>query len=484
MKILLADPPWFTLQGIQSSTVSLGLSAISSVLEQEGHEVAIWNGDLYNYKTETAEGIISEISITSFEENNEPLPFKKFRSVLKEFSPDLVGITSMTAEFFSAQHLAKIVKDYFPSVPVVVGGVHPTIDPKGVLDNKNIDYVVIGEGEETVRDIAKCLNSRGLDFFAQIRGLGYRRNEEIIINDKRPLIQNIDNLPLPSYKGLIDISKHAPAGLGGVISSRGCPYTCSYCASENLWTRKVRYRSIIGVIQEIESLYQMGIRVIRMNDDAFTINRKRVIEFCKMIMKFSDLRWSCDTRVELVDKELLRMMRKSGCYQINVGVESGSHRIQKVIKKHLNFVKVSEAITLARQAGIRTTAYFMIGFPDESMEEIKCTLALLKRLKPTYPIFSTLTPYPGTEMWQYLKEKEKLPEDIDYSHFYHHSKRMNYSSLSNEEFACLLEKIEVLCSKVSLGQKLLFMCIHPLFFFKDRRIINPQLSRRLGVSVG
>ena len=474
MKILLADPPWFTLQGVQASTVSLGLAQLAGVLEENGYDVMLWNGDIYGGNSRAAERVVQENSAANEKSGHAGHPsFARFRSLLSEFSPDVTGISSMTADFFSAQILAGIVRETLPACKVVVGGVHATLVPAEVLADERIDYVVCGEGEDTFIELLEAIKNG--DGRPDVAGAGYRCNGSAVINEPRPLIEDLDRLPLPSYKNLADRDMHHPADLGGIISSRGCPYPCTYCASNRLWTRVVRYRSTGHVIREVESLRSIGVRLLRINDDAFTIKRARVEDFCRHMAGFSDMRWSCDTRVELIDGRLLRDMRRSGCYQINVGIETGSPRIQAMIKKNINFEAAGRVFKKARARGIRTTAYFMVGFPGETADEMKLTIKTAQRLKADYPLFSTLTPYPGTEMWNNLIAGGKLKGRTDYSVFYHHSKAMNFSSLPSAEFEKITASINSLTKRISFLRKLLFIVMHPLLFFKDREILGMQL---------
>src|SRR3989339_661 len=479
MKILLADPSWFTLQGVQASTVSLGLAQLAGVLEENGYDVALWNGDIYGGGNRAAERLVQENLAVNEKSGHSGHPaFSRFRSLLSEFSPDVVGITSMTADFFSAQILAGIVRETVPACKVVAGGVQATLVPAEVLADECIDYVVCGEGEDTFIELLKAIKNG--DGQPNVAGAGYRRGGAAGINDPRPLIDDLDRLPLPSYKNLVDRDMHHPADLGGVISSRGCPYPCTYCASNRLWTRSVRYRSIGHVIREVERLHSTGVRLLRINDDAFTIKRARVENFCNRMSDFADMRWSCDTRAELIDDGLLRQMRRGGCYQINVGIETGSPRIQAMIKKNMDFDAAGKIFKKARAHGIKTTAYFMVGFPGETADEIKMTMKTARRLKADYPLFSTVTPYPGTEMWSNLVEAGKLKGRIDYSVFYHHSKAMNFSSLPPIDFERMITSINSMTKRIAFLRKLLFMLRHPLLFFKDRQILGSQLVRQIG----
>lgn len=476
MKILLVDPPWYAVQGISSTTVSLGLASLAGVLENAGHDIRIWNGDLYGGDSKAGESVAGSFNWRSAGDLRNHPAYKNIIVQINEFKPDVVGITSMTADFFSACIIARIVHEQFPLIPVVLGGVHPTLVPTEVLQNPDVDYVVCGEGEQTFLELVTLLQNQGGGSLKNILGLAYKDAGRLVINAPRPLSQNLDAFPLPSFRGLIDRKAHIPASLGGIISSRGCPYLCTYCASNRLWTRKVRYRSIQHVLKEVEKLYSNGIRVYRLNDDAFTIRRDRVEAFCDGISQYKDVRWSCDTRVELLDESLIKTMRSSGCYQINIGIESASPRIRKMIRKEIDLKKAEILTRIAQRNAIRVTAYFMIGFPSETPEEMDMTISLALKMHPDFPLFSTLAPYPGTEMWESLAGMNRLPDNPDYAQFYHHSVKMNYSCLNEIEYEKFIRKAEKYSSYIALASKVLSLIRHPAIFLRDRAIIRPQFQ--------
>jgi radical SAM superfamily enzyme YgiQ (UPF0313 family) len=473
MKILLIDPPWYTLQGVNAATVSLGLAAIAGVLEDRGHEVALFNGDLYGSGPRYGESTL--IGRQGTPEGEHPA-YQRLREVLRQIRPEAVGITCMTAEFPSVCVAAQIVRAEDASVPVVVGGVHPTLVPEEVLEYKCFDYVAIGEGEETAAALFALLASGGNP--ETVAGIAYRRAGAVTCTAKRPLIEDLDALPLPSYRGLIDRDSHIPADLGGVITSRGCPYPCLYCASKKLWTRRVRIRSVSRVLEEIAGLYREGVRLFRFQDDTFTIRTDRVLAFCDGMKNFSGARWSCDTRVDLLEEGLARKMRAAGCYQINLGIESGSERIRNLVAKKVDIATARRLVRMLKRCGIRVTAYFMIGLPTETGPEMDETLALARALAPDTPLFSVFTPYPGTELWDELRRAGKIPEKPDYGSFYHHSATMNFSAMGAIEFSSRLQTIHAYEQEQVRGARQLYLLCHPLRFVADRRVLRPQLTRR------
>jgi anaerobic magnesium-protoporphyrin IX monomethyl ester cyclase len=356
----------------------------------------------------------------------------------------------------------------------VIGGVHPTLVPEEVLEHECFDYAVIGEGEATAAALFQVLASGTNP--ATVAGIAYRERGLIRRTEPRPLIANLDALPLPSYRGLIDRKAHIPADLGGVITSRGCPYPCLYCASKKLWTRKVRFRSVARVLEEVGGLYREGVRLFRLHDDAFTLKAARVRDFCEGMRSFPDARWSCDTRVDLLDEDLARRMRQAGCYQVNLGIESGSERIRAMVAKRVDVAQARRLVRHLRRYGIRVTAYFMAGFPTETGLELDETLALARTLSPDIPCFSVFTPYPGTGLWDDLREAGRLPEKPDYGMFYHHSAALNFSAMEPEEFASRLKTVRAYEQKQVRAARRRYLLRHPLRFVSDRNIIRKQLT--------
>jgi radical SAM superfamily enzyme YgiQ (UPF0313 family) len=473
LKILLVDPPWYTLQNICAATVSLGLASIAGMLERRGHEVSLFNGDLYGNGVSSSESSHNQNSVSPLKEH--PV-YSRFRTVLRQACPDAVGITSMTAEFPSACAVARIVREERSGIPIIIGGVHPTLVPEEVIGHDLFDYVVIGEGEETAAALFNVLGSGGNP--ETVAGITYRHEGSAVRTYERPLIENLDSLPLPSYRGLIDRQAHIPADLGGVITSRGCPYLCLYCASKSLWTRRVRVRSVERVLEEISGLYRDGVRLFRLQDDTFTINKDRVRIFCYGMKAFPDARWSCDTRVDLLDDDLARGMRTAGCYQVNVGIESGSERIRSKFAKSVDIPRARKLVRTLQRYGIRVTTYFMTGFPTETGAELDETLALARELSPDMPLFSVFTPYPGTELWDSLQREGKLPERPDYGSFYHHSEDMNFSEMDQNDFSTRMEVVRDYEKAQTRTARIRYLMRHPMMFLSDRNVVQEQLTIR------
>ncbi|RLB83755.1 MAG: hypothetical protein DRH17_00955 [Deltaproteobacteria bacterium] len=324
---------------------------------------------------------------------------------------DVVGFTATSPMMAHALSLAKDIKGKDPEIITVFGGPHPTIEPDGTLQNPAVDYVVRGEGEQTFLELIESIDACRSTL--KIKGLSFKdRHGCIIHNPRRPLISDLDVLPFPDRDLLgqarfLDIGYEKYGDRGAwVLSSRGCPFRCTYCASNKVWTRTWRARSPENIIVEIRSL-KLHYNVDRINfaDDTFTISKKRVVDFCKkMMIEKLDVVWACNARVDTVDAELFALMKRAGCTEVWMGVESGSTKILKEIKKEITPKQIIEAFKGAKAAGLKRRGYFMIGSRSESLETIKQTEALVDAIEPDRLAFSIMTPYPGCEEFELWKK--------------------------------------------------------------------------------
>ncbi len=442
MRILLIQPPFYGFQNITSDRLYLGLAYLAAVLEKDGHEVLILNGEFY---FEQMEGENEKITIDqeAYKKNfkREHYVYQKILNDVIDFKPDAIAISFMTAGSTSAYFLAQHITRAIPDIPLIAGGIHPTLLPEEPL-KKGFNYVIRGEGEVTIVELIKAIQNKSNDL-ETILGISYLSHGQIYHNQNRPFIADLDALPFPAFYLMKDYQKHAYAS-SGIITSRGCPFTCTYCASKLLWTRQVRFRSPKNIVNEIIDRHKKyGLASFAFHDDTFTLNRKYVEQFCLLVLKLSfKISWHCDTRGDTLDLNLLKLMKRAGCQHIYLGLESGSPKIQKLIKKNLSTVKVKQAIKMARQARIETTVYFMVGFPEETEEDIKQSIAVMKDLKPDHAIWGILTPYPGTEIWQLAIKKGLVNYQTDWANYFHHYNQGNiFGSVSKESWDKLLKEI-------------------------------------------
>ncbi|MBI2251426.1 MAG: cobalamin B12-binding domain-containing protein [Armatimonadetes bacterium] len=393
-KVLLINAPYSSIYGPLKIALGryfpLGLGYIASVLRNKGYLVKLLDPEAQN--------------LNDFTLNEE----------IKKFKPDLVGISCATPNFFQAQKIAKIVKENFTS-PVVLGGVHASAIPEYILKNSpEIDFIVKGEGEETLLELINELKEKRN--FSKVLGLVFKENNQIKVNPSRTFIQNLDSLPYPA-RDLVPFSLYRPHSHNfrktpcvTMITSRGCPSRCTFCASYLTTGKVFRAHSSEYVISEIEFLVKnYGIKQVIFQDDTFTLKKERVAEICESLIKKNfKILWFCFARINTVDKELLILMKKAGCFSIGYGIESGDEIILKKMKKGLNLSEAEKILKLSNKLGFKTQAFFILGYIEEDFSQIKKTINLAKKLNPTLAFFNFLVPYPGTEVFDQFYKIEEI----------------------------------------------------------------------------
>ncbi|RLG36210.1 MAG: B12-binding domain-containing radical SAM protein [Candidatus Alkanophagales archaeon] len=323
----------------------------------------------------------------------------------------IVGITSTTPTFNAALKYAKKIKEAFPNVFVILGGVHVTFRPREAVRHDYVDAVCVGEGEETIVEVAEKIEAgKSLD---GVKGVVFKRDGRIIENPKRGFIEDLDSIPFPAFD-LMPLEKYRVFGHKleqfPMITSRGCPFSCRYCSSSLFMGRKFRARSPENVVDEIEWLVsEFNAKHIAFGDDTFTLSKRRVERICDEVKRRGiDIEWSCSSRVDTISEELLKKMKDAGCAAIYYGVESANPDILRYYNKRISLDKVRRAVELTKKVGIAVICSFIIGAPMERREDIKQTLKLAIKLDPDYAQFSILTPYPGTSIYEEAKRNGML----------------------------------------------------------------------------
>ncbi|MEM2954722.1 MAG: radical SAM protein [Candidatus Nanoarchaeia archaeon] len=363
MKILLVNPAFIGYKG--RDLFPLGLAYLTSVLEN--HEIKIL-----------------DLQVQKLNDND----------LEKEIEwPDIVGITCTTPSFSEASKIAQLAKA--KQKIVVMGGVHATFCPEDALNY--CDIVVFGEGELTFKELCNSLENLEKKQFYQklqkIKGIAYKKRNKIIINKPRELI-DINSLSMPQY----NLFPMYDYDIMSVITSRGCSLNCVYCAARNFWQGKVRYRSIKNVVQELKFLKEKyGKTNFKFHDSTFSLNMKRAKELCNAI-KPLQLRWSCETKAEFLDKELIKKMADAGCKLIALGIDSGDPKVLKQCNRKANFKKIYEAIKFCKKYNIKTRAYVIVGLPGETEKSMNKTIALINKIKPDFVMLSLATSYPGCNL--------------------------------------------------------------------------------------
>jgi len=345
-------------------------------------------------------GIAVEI-LDSWAERYSPTEIQK---EIERLSPSIIGITAMTPTYKYAQEMAQISRRAAPDTLIVMGGAHPSSIPADILiDCPEADISVRGEGEIAMLEICRARKSG--NSLQDIKGIAFRRGDTIVVNDPSEMIADLDLLPFPARDlfPLKHYQTHPPYGrinpYGTMVAQRGCPFSCQYC-SKSVFGSTLRIRSVDNVLEEINALvHDQGIREIHFYDDIFTVKKDWILAFCSRLKKERyKLSWSCTTRVDLVDEAMLREMKAAGCWMISFGVESGCQEILDSVRKGYKLEQVTEAFRITRKAGIRTVAYYMIGFPNDTGETIKKTVEYIIGLKPDFASLGIGVLLPGSEL--------------------------------------------------------------------------------------
>lgn len=367
---------------VNSISPPIGLATLSAVLEKEGHDSDIIDAAALDLGIDE---IISRIDPKT----------------------DIIGLTATTPEIDGAIDIAKAIQHSFPEIKIVMGGVHPSLFHKELVESGVCDMAVRGEGEDAVIAIAMQQP------IETIPNLTWRsENGKAVVNPQSSASVDLDILPFPAYHKLpmskyrsaLGAAKHSPSI--GMITSRGCPGKCTFCYWR-MFGPKIRFASAKRVFEQILHLKSCyGIREISFYDDTFTVNHKRVEDLCKlMISKKADISWSCFARVDSVNPELLKLMKKAGCHQICYGFESADENILRAINKRVNASNISNAIIWTKKAGIDIRGAFMLGSPEETEDTIQKTIDFSKNIGIQFAMFNITTPFPGTALFDWAVDR-------------------------------------------------------------------------------
>lgn len=367
--------------------------------------------------------------------------FEDEESIVADASrADIVGITATSPMMTHGRELANRIKDINPHTKIVFGGSHPTVLPDSTLEDSNIDFVIRGEGEVTMYELTRAIDE-GTSLEA-IAGLSYRKDGKIIHNPARALIKSLDSIPYPARDlymketFVFQSSYEGDRKAACVLSSRGCPFQCTYCASHAVWTRKYRARTPENVMGEIEELIRIyGVRHIYFYDDTFTIQKERTLQFCALLeAQGFDITWGCNVHVNTVDKDMLLAMKRAGCVELWIGVESGSPLILQELKKGSNIQRIEAVFRLSKEIGLKRKAYLMVGAPSESHNTIRETEKFVRKIQPDYVGVTIYTPYPGSSLYNDAKKDGYVSDNIDWSTVdLHFTAVMPTSNLSKDE---------------------------------------------------
>lgn len=416
MNILLVNPSQYELYGELQAPEHppMGLAYLGAVLEQTGHKVRIIDID--------ADGI---------KEND-------FVRIIKTSNFDMAGVTALTPTYSKAVYITKLVKKNSDAY-TILGGIHPTVMPEDSIIPESVDFVIKGEGERTIIELASCLSQYGkLD---DIDGLVYKNNGKIIINKDRTLIDDLDSIPFPARHLFNNQSYTYPDALFypilPVITSRGCPGNCTYCNTRNIFTGRFRARSASNLVDEFEEMIEkFGVKEIHIWDDNFTTSKSRVFEIRdevkrrKLKIKFA---FPNGLRIDFLNKDVLKTLKDMGTYSIALGVESGNQQILDRINKGISLEEIREKFSLAKEMDLEIWAFFMIGLPGETKETILETINFAVELNPIVAKFHILKPFPGTKIYEEFL-KDGLITDMNFDNYGIHTRPVHrLLTLSEDE---------------------------------------------------
>ena len=438
MKLLLINPmdPRPEAKGsFRTSRVPLGLMSLAGSTIAHGHETQILDAQAHGY------------------------PSQKVVAKALESGARVVGITSTTCSFNEAVRIADGIKEKDNGIIILLGGHHVTALPENSLTRSRADVAVCGEGEEILPQLLDRIQEARS--FHDLPGLAYRQGDTIRRNGPALFVSDLDALPLPARE-LIDYSLYsdAPRGLSepqdAVEGSRGCAYKCGFCVAGR---RPLRFKSIQKVLNEISTIKnQYGVKHIIMQDDTFTLDKKRVIDFCKGIVDRNlDIQFACQTRFDKVDEEILGWLERAGCTAACFGVESGNKEVLTSIGKKLDLDEVLKKAPLLKNYSFKTRCTFILGWINESENQVLETIAFAKRLEADETAFCIATPFPGSRMWDYAVEQGRISPSIDYERFiFYHQVGCNLSQIPDERLLALQERAYNECKSKTYNETMTF----------------------------
>jgi len=384
MRIVLVNPcVEHQIQRHRHGIGHLGLGYVAATLLRDGHDVRVVDA------------------------KNESLKLPAVVERINGLSPALVGVTAMTHEITCAARLCAAVKQTLPDCITVVGGPHATaLARRTISEFASIDVAVHGEGEQTICELSKAIESgQPRTAWANIRGIAFRGDSDVILTPARPPIEDLDSLPFPAWQLFPRPRRGWP-----IYAGRGCPFRCSFC--QRVLGSRIRMRSVDNVMAEIDAMEEsMGLRTSWFQDETFGVDRRWTHDILDRLIERNDRRgyvwkWKANSRANLADVELYRKMQQAGCVMLDFGVESGDERVLKRIHKSISLAQARKAIAAARSAGLRTNAFFIIGHPGETWRSALRTVTFAPRLGADSIAVGVMVPYPGTEIWDMAQRGE------------------------------------------------------------------------------
>jgi radical SAM superfamily enzyme YgiQ (UPF0313 family) len=407
-------------------------------------EFALFVPDDYNTKARSNQpplGLLylysymkDDFDISILDMNAKEMKISQIGDILNSYKPDIIGISCVIAKWITVRDLAKQIKIH-GSIPIVVGGVNPSLYPYETLNCKEIDYVISGFGQIPFKKL--CFNIKNNKNTNNIENCYTRSNCTNKIIGSFNFV-NIDDFPIPD-RNILPINDYTvpffPENPStSMITSLGCPYTCGFCACKNF--KPVKLRTPENIVNEMKNIQELNIRSILFQDELFTMSTNRINSICSLIVKKDiKLNWTVRSRASLINEDSLKLMKKAGCFNIHMGIESGTDRILKEMNKNLTIKQIREAVNMIKKIGLSCSASFMLGYPNETEQEIMETINFAEELKLNNCQFFMTMPEPNTELYNNLYKKGKYTGDI-YSQFTMNPDKINLkNNIASELFS-------------------------------------------------
>jgi radical SAM superfamily enzyme YgiQ (UPF0313 family) len=391
-----SNAPWFHGKRLPP----LGLMYVAAALEQAGHEVQMLDNYLMQQSIEEVQQLVLKLQ------------------------PTIVGITCGSATYKKCVETAKAIKQVVPGCKIVVGGWHASYMPESLLETPEIDYAVMGEGERVITELAAFIMKEDYMGASTVAGIACRSSSGVIQNE--PKFINMDELPFPArhllplekYDRNIEFLKAKPADVMSI--SRGCTFSCGFCETKKLWGNINRQFSPQRVMAEVNDLVtKYGTKGIYFINDNFTMRKDQTVEFCDLLIKSKlDLEWVCDTRVDLVNQDILNKMASAGCKTIWFGIESGSQKVLNHINRRMTIEQIEDAFKLCRKADIQVACSFMLGMPSETKEDLMASYRFADKLNADWCQFNVFIAYPDSPLWREMLETGKYTQLDDFLYSY------------------------------------------------------------------
>lgn len=465
-KILLISPPYYRFLGMCNRYYPLGVLALATHLRSQGYQnVCVYDADYNDGPASIDYAAIPDRApqyLASFGSVGHPI-WDEVVQQIAQFRPDVVGLSIWTSYAASAFHIAHLVKATLPGCLTVVGGPHADIRDAEILQQcPDIDFVVRGEGEIALEELIRA-HPASAERLTGIGGLTYRAAGGDVVRAQSTSDAHSREFAWPDRSMLMHESSYSGEDMGLVMTSRGCPFSCAFCHDHNRLVVRRPVASVMSEIEHVRRRYRTLLFTIK--DDSFTVSRKYVYEFCAALSSMKPkVYWECNTRVDLIDDDMLLTMKRAGCIFVKVGIESGSPRILEEMGKGFSLEQARKASRLLRKIGIHWTGYFLAGLPGETTDDIEKTAAFMQELLPDFACIGIYEPFPGTRLFERGVAAGLYKEQMSLADFFHTTPSQYYLAesgrrsdvLAPTEFTAMEVRVKALFHRYNRGVRPIF----------------------------